>query len=131
MKKFAPILVRIAMALVMLWFGSQQLLHAGNFTAYLPDWTSKLPISDITFVHLNGWFEVTFGLLLLAGFYTRIVALLLGLHVLGIATTFGLTELGVRDFGLACSTLSIFLNGPDVWSLDRVFGSTHSLAEIV
>jgi uncharacterized membrane protein YphA (DoxX/SURF4 family) len=126
MQKTAPIVLRIGMALVVLWFGVQQLLDPSIWTGYLPTWTSSLPIGAVTFVLLNGWFECTFGLLLIAGFYTRFVALLLSLHLYGIAATLGLGELGVRDFGLATGLLSVFFYGQDVWSVDTFFSKKSS-----
>ena len=129
MKSYAPVVVRIGLAIVMLWFGTQQILHAPLWVLYLPDWATKLPISQITFVHMNGYFEVVFGALLLFGFYTRIVAGLLFLHLLGITFTVGYNEIGVRDFGLTLALLSIALSGSDRWSVDRVFGQ-HSVSNV-
>ncbi len=123
MRKFSPVLLRVAMALVMLWFGTHQLLQPEQWFAFLPSWTNSLPISQTTFVYLNGWFEVSFGVLLFLGFYTRIVALLLGLHLLGIAFSLGYTALGVRDFGLALATLAVFFYGSSGWSLDMLMDS--------
>jgi uncharacterized membrane protein YphA (DoxX/SURF4 family) len=121
MKSFAPIIVRVGVSLVVLWFGMQQLLHAEIWTALLPDWTHALPISPITLIHLNGLFEVIFGTLLFFGFYIRILAFILALHLLDIAYTVGYGAIAVRDFGLALSAFSVFFYGPDMWSLDRYF----------
>ncbi|MDD5318322.1 MAG: DoxX family membrane protein [Candidatus Pacebacteria bacterium] len=121
MKSFSHILLRISMSLVFLWFGFQQLASPTDWIGFLPTWTVSLPISQIGFVYLNGWFEVVAGLFLLAGFYTRAAALLLGLHLLGIAYTIGYGAIAVRDVGLALATLSVFLYGRDKWSLDKKF----------
>ena len=57
-----------------------------------------------------------------SGFYTRVVAVLLFLHILDISFTVGFsTSIGVRDLGLAFSAFSIFLNGPDGWCIDQIF----------
>ncbi len=122
----APIILRIGLGLVMIWFALEQLNTPAAWVAYLPLWTQDLPISQITFVYLNGWFELTFGILLLVGFYTRIVSLLLALHMFGIVVTVGYNEIGVRDFGLAVALLSIFLHGPSSWSLDEFLGKRHT-----
>ena len=121
MEKFAPILLRIGMAVVIVWFGVQQMQNPSPWIHFLPSWIGSLPIAPQTFVLLNGWFEVTFGLALLAGLYTRFVALLLGLHLLGIAASIGYGPLGVRDFGLAIATLTVFLAGAGQWSLDAAY----------
>ena len=111
------------MALVVLWFGVQQLLNPALWTGYLPAWTGSLPLSAITFVLLNGWLECTLGLLLIAGFYTRAAAFILSLHLYGIALTLGYGAIGVRDFGLATALLSVFFYGKDAWSLDTFFSN--------
>ena len=60
-----------------------------------------------------------FGLLLLFGWQTRIVALLLALHLFDIMWTVGYGEIGVRDFGLAMGTLVVFMNGPDLFCVQE------------
>ena len=120
---YGPVLLRIAMSLVFLWFGANQFLHTPMWTGVVPDWVASLTGSATMVVCLNAWFEIVAGLLLLVGFHTRIVALLLGLHLIGIAGGFGLSAIGVRDWGLCLATLSVFFNGYDMWCVDRRFGS--------
>ena len=110
-------ITRIGMAIVFLWFGVDQLRHVESYVFFLPEWISVLPMSEAAFVKLNGWFEIVAGLLLVAGLQTRIIAALLGLHLLGIAWSIG-DAIGVRDFGLAVATLGIAIGAPDAWSLD-------------
>lgn len=119
MNTYASQTLRIGLALVVLWFGSQQLLHAEVWTSFLPDWTSSIPLSAVAFIHLNGVFEVISGILLMLGVFTRVVSGLLALHLIGIVFTVGLTATGVRDFGLAVGLVSVFLTGSDSWSLDK------------
>lgn len=121
MEKFSPIVLRIGLGLVMLWFGSQQIINPASWVGYLPEWIDKLPISPTSFVYMNGWFEVILGILLIKGFYTRIVAGLLSLHLLSITLTVGYNEIGVRDFGLSMALISTFLYGSSEWSLDEYF----------
>jgi uncharacterized membrane protein YphA (DoxX/SURF4 family) len=120
LKIFAPTFLRISMGLVIVWFGIQQVTDPSSWLAYLPPWTTALPISQMTIVYLNGTFEVIFGVFLILGFYTRIVALILALHLLDIAYTVGYGAIGVRDFGLAMSTGAIFLYGADAFSFDTL-----------
>ncbi len=109
------------MGLVVLWFGMSQLLDAQAWVGFLPDFTASLPISQINLVYFNGAFEVIFSLLLILGFYTRWVALILALHLFDIAYIVGYDAIGVRDFGLALSTLTVFMQGEDALSLDTRF----------
>lgn len=115
---YAPAVVRIGMSLVFLWFGSSQLGDMEAWLAWLPAWTASLPVDGETLILLNGTFEVVFGALLLLGFLVRPVALLLALHMFQIAFMVGYGEIGVRDFGLAMAAASVFLYGPDRFTLD-------------
>lgn len=119
--KFAPVFVRIAISLVVIWFGTNQLLNPEQWISLLPEWTTLLPVSQVGLIYFNGWFELIFGLALLVGFYTRLSAFLIAMHLLDITFTVGYSAIGVRDFGLAISALSVFLSGPDIWSIDKVF----------
>jgi uncharacterized membrane protein YphA (DoxX/SURF4 family) len=121
MKKFAPILLRLSMAAVIIWFGVSQLTDPNSWLGFLPTWTATLPISQTALVYLNGWFELSFGLSLLFGFYTRFVALLLALHLLDITYIVGYNAIGIRDLGLALATISVFLFGSDTFSIDNLF----------
>ncbi len=77
-------------------------------------------------MHFNGAFEIIFGLCLLLGYFTQVTALFLALHMLDITFTVGYTSIGVRDFGLAVATISVFLYGSDMWCLDTYFLNKRS-----
>lgn len=118
MRSAAPIVLRIGMALVFLWFGSQQLMNAGDWVGYVPEWaTSILPVSSIAFVLFNGVCEVAGGIALILGLWTRLVALLLTIHMALITMAVGYNTIGVRDFGLTVATCAVFLFGKDSWSI--------------
>lgn len=118
MQSFSSIILRVGIGLVIIWFGLQQISDSSAWVAYLPLWTKSLSISQINLIYLNGWFELTFGTLLIIGFYTRIIAFVLTLHLLSVVLAVGYNEIGVRDFGLAIAAFSIFLHGSSDWSLD-------------
>ena len=112
---YAHAVLRFGMSAVILWFSTQQFLHAGVWTAYVPDSAvAMMHMSAITLVYFNATFELVFGILLVLGWQTRIVALLLALHLFDIMWIVGYGEIGVRDFGLALATLVVFMNGSDV-----------------
>lgn len=117
---YAPAIVRIGISLVVIWFGVQQMQNPISWLPVLPEWTQSLPISQVALIYLNAWFEIVFGLLLLVGFYTRPVALLVALHLLDITFTVGYGAIGVRDFGLAMSAMAIFVNGYDKLCVDKI-----------
>lgn len=117
-QKFAPVVLRVGIAVVFFYFGFSQLLEPSKWISFLPSWTSMLPISEIKFVLVNGLFEVIGAFLLLFGAYTRIIALLLALHLFGITFSLGLSPIAVRDFGLSIATLCICLFGAGRLSYD-------------
>jgi uncharacterized membrane protein YphA (DoxX/SURF4 family) len=119
--KYGPLVLRIGLALVFLWFGADQLAHTAMWVGVVPKWATGIFGNASTVIYLNAWFEIVSSILLVIGFQTRWVALLLALHLADIASGFGLSSTGVRDWGLAIATLSVSLSGYDVWCLDRKF----------
>ena len=126
MKDTLPIImIRYAIVLLFTWFAVQQMLAPGVWTAYLPTWTGYLPIPAEMLIRLNGWTEFILAVLLAVGCYTRIIATILGLHLIGIAWTAG-GAVGVRDAALAVCTLALAVAPPDPWTLDDRFNQPKS-----
>jgi len=117
-EKIAPMVLRYAMSFVILWFSFQQFMNASAWTAYVPDSAVAMShLSALNLVYFNALFELVFGICLTFGWYTRVSALLLALHLLDIMYVVGYGEIGIRDFGLAMGTLVIAMNGPDALCL--------------
>jgi|SRR3989338_146476 len=116
----APIVLRLGLAALFLWFGVSQVLSPESWMAWVPEWTNDvLGVSVPHIVLMNGTFEVVGGVLLALGLWTRWVALALSLHLFFIAFEVGYNDIGVRDFTLAVSTLAVSFFGPDTCSLDN------------
>ena len=112
-------LTRISLALVFLYFGISQLTSPEQFVGWLPAEATLFPFSDTTLIILNGGLELFAGILLLLGLFSRLAALILGLHLLAITISIGYTEIGVRDFGLAIATIALSLTGPGAFAIDK------------
>lgn len=123
---YAPAVVRVGVSLVFLWFGVSQLGDPAAWTRLLPNWTSALPLGPEALIQLNGGFEILFGILLLIGLAVRPVALLLALHMFHVVVVVGYGGVGVRDFGLAMATTSVFLYGSDRFTLDALLAGRGS-----
>jgi uncharacterized membrane protein YphA (DoxX/SURF4 family) len=121
--------LRIGMALVMLWFGSQQLMDPAKWVSFLPGWVESLPLTSIAFVQINGLFELVASILLLIGFQTQIVAGILAAHLLGITLSIGYTATGIRDFGITIALIALALSGPDEWTYDVRSGQSATRRE--
>ena len=115
--EYSRILTRIAISIVFLWFGINQIINPDYFMGYLPSFILLSGYAK-TFIYLNGTFEVIFGTLLAIGLFTRTAALLLTIHLVGIIIGLGYNDVAVRDFGLMLITFAIFLGGKDKWCLD-------------
>lgn len=116
--KYAPIVLRLGLTAVYVWFGVSQLVNAGAWTGLVPSWAISLSgMQASTIVHLNGIFEVLAALLLACGVYVRWIALILALHLFIITSHLGLSAIGVRDFGLSFATLALALFGDDEYCL--------------
>jgi len=114
--KYSPIIMRISIALVFLWFGFNQIFLPEDFLGYLPDFTSSFNPSLL--ILLNGCLEVILGIFLILGLFTRLASFILAIHLLGIMFSLGYNEIEVRDFGLIMAAFAIFFHGEDDWCLD-------------
>ncbi len=117
-KNFAPVILRIGLAVVFIWFGMSQLLNGLLWVSWVPSWAiTALNMSPAIIVMINGAFEVVAGSMLALGIFVRLFAFLLTLHLLFIIFGVGFTAIGIRDFGLLCATLALFLWGPDMFAI--------------
>ena len=114
MKQYQPLVLRIGISLVFLWFGINQLINPDYFISYIPDWAAEFTYLIV----LNGIFEIVFGLLLLIGLFTKFSSAILTIHLMTITMSLGYNDVAVRDFGLMIATMVIFMNGADEWTLD-------------
>ncbi len=114
----APVIVRVSMSLVFLWFGLSQLIAPDSWTSWLPDIAFHLPLTPAILIMLNGLFEICAGTLLLVGFRTRLCAGILAIHLMGIIASVGYNDIGIRDAGLMLATVSIIFQGPDKFCID-------------
>ena len=111
--------LRAGLAGVLLWFGTQQLIASDDWIGYVPDWMASFgAVSPAVIVLVNGSVEIICGLLILLGVFTRLAALLMGLHLIMIAISLGNNATAVRDWGLAFSFLGLALTGGGALSLE-------------
>ncbi len=116
-KTLGLLLLRVGLGGVFLWFGIDKFIHPGIWVHYIPSWFPMLiPVS--IFVLLMGIVETLVGLMLLAGFYTRIAAVIAALMLIPIMMSLGYNEIGVRDFGLFLLALGLSFLGAGELSID-------------
>src|SRR3989344_3488133 len=113
-EKIGFLILRLSMAAVYLYFGFSQLFDGINWVGMVPEWAINLVhLPPAMLVLSNGLMEVVLGTLLAIGVLVRPVAIILAIHLLVIASGFGLTPAGVRDFGLTIATLSLAFLGQE------------------
>ena len=125
-KNYSVVIIRIGVALVLLWFGVNQIFDSDSFLGYVPAWAMPnhmhmmhLPQIEInTIIIFNGISEIIIGLFLLVGLYTRIFAFIAAIHLFIIAVSLGYNDIAVRDFGLALMAVSLIFSGAGSLSLD-------------
>lgn len=116
---FSSLFLRLSLAAVVAWFGASQVFHPEQWVNLIPGWAMLFsPFSRGILIYLNGSFEIIAALLLALGVWSRYVALLLAVHLLVIAQSFGVSPTGVRDFGLSFALLAVFFAGKDIYCLD-------------
>jgi uncharacterized membrane protein YphA (DoxX/SURF4 family) len=115
--EYAPFVLRVALAAVVIWFGAQQLMEPDAWVSWVPAWADIFGMTQGTLIFINGSFEVVAGALLFAGVFTRAVAFFLFVHMAILVWEFGATPVGVRDFGLAMGLLTLALDDRRKWTL--------------
>ena len=113
-------LLRISFSLIFLYFGFSQLTNIAGWAYLVPDFMNGQIASANNWVVINAIFELTFGIFLMFGIYTKVTSFLLFLHLTFITISLGFVPTGVRDFGLTIATLVIFLNGTDKYCVDEI-----------
>lgn len=125
-KDLAPVVLRVSLALVFLYFGFSQIYSLDKWVSFVPEFAILSGMTANNIVMINGVLELILGSFLIIGLYVRFSALILSLHLFGIAISIGFTPLGVRDFGLAFATFVVYLFGPDNYTIDNKFNLKKS-----
>ncbi len=117
---WAPTGARVALGLVLLWFGVHELIQPSLWTGYVPliPATSNLAIG---LVLLHGWMLSVLGVALVVGVAARaaaaVSALLLAEIVLSLTFTGGVSDIVARDFGVLGLALAVFATAEQGWRL--------------
>jgi uncharacterized membrane protein YphA (DoxX/SURF4 family) len=118
--KFATLVLRAGLGAVFVWYGIDKTIHPEIWGGWVPAMVkSVLPVSVALFLKAQGVAEITAGVLLLLGKFTRLAALTTALFLASILIFIGPNDVTVRDIGLLGAALSLFLTGSDFFSLDR------------
>lgn len=107
LSRFSFPVLRIGIGIVFVWFGWSALTNTDMWVRLVPDYATIFT-SAATLVKIHGAIELVFGLFLVIGFWVRWSAFILFISLVNtVFLVSGPTR--VRDIGLACAALSIFL----------------------
>lgn len=117
MKKFAakyPLVMRLFLGFVLLWFGVQEILNPRYWSGYVPQMAiDVLPIPILPFVQGHGVVLAFLAVCFFFRFHLRyvgVIALLVLLSIIGgLISMNGFNEIVVRDIGIFGLALSIWL----------------------
>jgi len=107
-RSFAPLVLRVGIGFVFLYFGWSGITEPEMWTGMVPAWTNAIASPEVL-VRLHGMFELVGGLLLIAGLWTGIVSGLLFLNLLHTVFLLSSPQIIVRDVGILAGLLSLFL----------------------
>lgn len=108
---WAPVLGRVMLGLVLIWFGFHELEHPGDWTGYVPV-ISETSSLALVLVLLHGWVLFMLAVALIAGIEPRgaaAVASVLMLQIVISLVVTGLSDTAARDVGVL--GLAICLTG--------------------
>ena len=114
--KYGPLILRLGLAFVFIWFGINQLISPESFYGVVP---SFLASNVDTVVLLNGILDTVIGLALLFGFKIRIVSVIKIVQLTAIIIALGYNPSAIRDVGILLASVALFFLGPDKWTLDK------------
>ena len=101
--EWAPTLGRVALGLVLAWFGYHELVQPSLWTGYVSV-VSTTSSFAVVLVLAHGWLLLVLAVAIIAGIATRaaaaIAALLLLEIVISLTVTGGLSDLTLRDVGV-------------------------------
>ncbi|MGP8249736.1 MAG: hypothetical protein ACLQNU_07300 [Candidatus Dormibacteria bacterium] len=110
-RAWAPTAARLALGLVLLWFGVHELVQPSPWTGYVPviSQTSQLAL---IMVLLHGWLLSVLGTALILGVAPQLAAgvsaLLLLEIVLSLSLTGGVSDIVARDLGVFGLAVAVF-----------------------
>ncbi|HUY10003.1 MAG TPA: hypothetical protein VMW80_11275 [Candidatus Dormibacteraeota bacterium] len=113
LRNWSPTVARLALGLVLLWFGMHELLQPSLWTGYVPVISATSEFALIL-VLIHGWVLVMAGAALVLGIAPRLAAALSALMlleiVLSLSITAGVSDIVARDVGVFGLAVAVFAN---------------------
>lgn len=115
--KFAknyPLVMRLSLAIVFVYFGISEILNPAYFSGYIPPFIASLTFFNSNLlIQTHGIALTLLSFSLLSRFHLRFIGILIMLMLIqiiaGLLLTSGFNEIVIRDIGLLGLALSIWL----------------------
>src|SRR3990172_4337828 len=130
--KARHLLMRLAMAFVLSWFGVHELRSPAEWAVFVPSFVSDhspIAVNDLILLHgfllLVAAAAITFGLFYLLG--CLLAMSLLSDIILGLWLDDGISDLVIRDLGLMGLAAALALDPLRFWHLERALAERLSI----
>ncbi|MBI1813261.1 hypothetical protein HY285_04215 [Candidatus Peregrinibacteria bacterium] len=122
MRSSSHFLLRTGLSITFLWIAVLIWRQPDAWGAIIQPWAARLLPESIHLVMLeSAVLDAIVGVLLLAGFWTWLAALLGALHLSIVVLTIGFSDVTARDVGLLFAAVALFLESPMPIPLARIF----------
>lgn len=104
-------ILRIGLGITFIWIADLIWKDPELWSGFLPQWLQTASISSpVVAMQAIAVIDFFIGLFLIFNLFPVIVSAIAAIHLFGLVLTFGLTDLGARDFGLFAAALAIFFH---------------------
>lgn len=104
----ASLIIRVGLALVLLYAGFNSLSHPNDWIGYVPHWVEMLT-TRAEFLRMHATGEIILGIGLISGIYLPFFSGIAALDFLSILIFFGIDATTFRDVGLFAAAFGLFL----------------------
>lgn len=107
-------ILRLGLGITFIWIAVLILRDPLLWSSFLPSSIqSILPIAPELFMQATAVLDILLGVFLIANKFTKIVAVIAVLHLLGLVFSLGFGDLSARDFGLMMMAVAIFVQASE------------------
>lgn len=112
--RYSYLALRLGLAAVFLWFGIDKMFHPAYWlNAWVPpeiqSLLSKINLSGVQFIYLNGIFEMLVGLSLVTGVFMKFFSIVAIIFLASVLVFVGISEVTIRDFAMIGGFVAVVL----------------------
>jgi uncharacterized membrane protein YphA (DoxX/SURF4 family) len=121
MQRSAYVVLRVGLAITFIWIAAFIFQAPEGWGSFIQPWAQHLlPIPLRQAMLATAVLDLLIGLLLLAGMWTWLAALVGAFHIATVLITVGINDVTVRDVGLLAATAALAIETTPSWILARM-----------